>query len=473
MEVTPELVSWLYDRTDPEFRERNSLSELESKYPNRAQLVGMLMRRNCDGLLRCLVRPVGETYAPVCYDRDCFLRLGHKRWGQVLTLTFWDLLVIDVDQVQDIAEIDRTLLAFPNELFYVHRTPRGYHVYLMSRPVLYCSSEAIRLRLALGCDPKYAAFSLYHGSAVRLTRKASDTERPSIKVAERGAGSPDPDCLRIYHKITGFLETFQDFDGASLLKDAGELIWNLWKNQLLSHDDFGLVHVAITAPEMLYRPEDVPGAPVELNQLVSEETPRHWPDFCRRPFIRPERLPDLLAGAYQLKQYKNLYRIFEANADHAVGSHIEENVLFISYRDLLMVDYDRADRLGVVATYCRYHPDAVFRTVKTHRGHHLFLTSRPVPHNSPEAADLLMRLCSDPAHALSCLLRGYSVRLNRKHAQEREYREVRKFGRGEEDPRLVALYEKHLKLYRLFADAEPVYCMRKNALEEFRSAYDL
>ena len=50
-------------------------------------------------------------------------------------------------------------------------------------------------------------------------------------------------------------------------------------------------------------------------------------------------------------------------------------------------------------------------------------------------------------HIVGSYHRGYSVRINKKSVTEAPYREVAIAGKAPEDPRLVALYKRHLELY--------------------------
>ena len=71
----------------------------------------------------------------------------------ILALTVWDLVVIDID-VDDVDDVDvpedhlsyieRNIQRYyPDDLFYINKTARGYHVYLVSRTVTHCSKAAI------------------------------------------------------------------------------------------------------------------------------------------------------------------------------------------------------------------------------------------------------------------------------------------------------------------------------------------
>ena len=51
-------------------------------------------------------------------------------------------------------------------------------------------------------------------------------------------------------------------------------------------------------------------------------------------------------------------------------------------------------------------------------------------------------------YIISVQIRGYSVRINQKHRNEKQYRELNiKYGKGKEQPELVNLYKIHLEKY--------------------------
>ena len=122
-----------------------------------------------------------------------------------------------------------------------------------------------------------------------------------------------------------------------------------------------------------------------------------------------------------------------------------KNHYFIVYRDLLFVDYDNKSQIQIIATFCRYHPEYLFKVVKTPAGYHCFLVSHRVPFS--DCFNLLARLRSDPMHIVSSLIRGYSVRVNQKHRYEKPYVEVRDMGKGTAIPELLDLYRVHLDKY--------------------------
>lgn len=465
-ESVDNLIGFLYEISDKMYNSRFSLKQLKDDYPNQLELIRILTRRSTDPIIRNLSRPIGERYIPVYYDSDCFLKINIKRYGLLPTLTIWDLLVLDIDNIDYDTIKDRIESQYKEELFYVHKTPRGYHLYLVSRLIKYCSKEAINYRINLGCDPSYGIFSLYNGSSIRLAKKKGDIERPSIKIGSLGSGKPDVKAVNIYEKCINFIEMFENEDSGNFSQNGMKKLWDLWEKTINNNDNFGLVHIAATAPMLLWNKD----GKIEINYLIdsSPEIQEGWKNFQKDLRITSDNLETLIKAAKCIKQYNNLYRIYEATDDYAIGTHIQESLDFISYRDLLIIDYDNNDDIEYVYKYNKNHPEFVFRVVKTHRGYHVFCTSHSFEHNSTEAINIQLELNSDHCYILSCFHRGYSVRTNRKHENEREYQEISILGIAPEDPRLLNLYQMHLTLYNVNQNNESYLCMTKYTQEYFK-----
>lgn len=390
--------------------------------------------------LRNLVRPCGERYAPVSYSADYIVKYVLKpSWGadgMILVICLWELLVIDIDDKQQLPYIKKRIdRYYPNELWYIHETARGYHLYMVSRTVNHASKYAIYVRKKLNCDPAYGSNSLYSGSSIRLTRKKWDPEGVVSKYLESyGNGQANPEALRLYNIVVYWLQRAT----SDTIVDWS----NIWSNM---PSDFGKVHIAASAPLLLN--DGVCSSNVG-EVLWNNDVAREWRRFIKYQTIpNLSHLPLLLFGVQFQMGMDNLYRILESTQDYAIGIHVQHNTYFISYRDLLFVDYDYKPRRAIIARFCRSNAGYVFRLVQTNKGYHAFLTSHPMVHNSTDSIEMLYNLRTDPAHLLGVYYRGYSVRVNKKYSKESPYREVARYGTGREDERLLALYQKHLDLY--------------------------
>lgn len=404
--------------------------------------------------LRNSVKPPGEIYTPIYYTPDFLIKLVDKnRWGgHILTITLWDLLVVDIDDgtldnIKDL--IDQR---YPDKLFYIHETNRGYHLYLLSETVRYSSVRATFYRINLGCDPAHGANSLYSGTSIRLSRKSTDRRDcpPSKFLQTYGRGKLCPEAYRIYQQVLHYLDMFQNYPPNMLECNKDEYTSNLWKLWHSIPEDMGKHQLLTVAPKLLNKDPDNGKIYTRLNHSFSNSTYSSvmmLNRFMKYRTIRPLQFPIIMREVRKTMGYNNLYRILESTSDYAIGIHLSEALHFIVYRDLFYVDYDHPSRLQIIYAYTRYHPNVVFRIVQTPKGYHVFLTSHRV--NYRRSLELLTRLCSDPCQIITTYYRGYSVRINQKTPDERPYRELRKVGKGVELPELVELYKRHLELYNL------------------------
>lgn len=411
------------------------------------QEIKFLMGRSKHPFIRNVTRPIGEYYAVITYDRDHMLKLVKKpRWGgYVLCLVMWDFLIIDIDDKDQLVGAKKNLsIMYPEDTFYVHSTPRGYHLYLMSRLVDHSSKEAILLRIAANSDPAHATNSLYTGSSIRLCRKPNDTVAPSIYHKTFGSGKILPAALDRYNKCMHYLNKFGGYYTNKLVKtpEATEVIRQLHVD-MLKRDDFGLHHILTTAP---FRVDISEGRfrLYENNNISGSGLKLLWRSIIETKDFDDNQFSLVIAAVQRTMQMRNLYQIIDATADYAYGVHVQETLYFISYRNLLMIDYD--NEWDIEHLQAGIEPWMTFRVVKTNRGYHCFLTSKRVPFNSSEAHRVLRKLKSDIFHAMGAWVRGYSVRVNRKHANDK-YEEIQFIGTAPEDPKLVKLYQLHLELY--------------------------
>lgn len=454
------------------------------------KLLKLLRSRSKSATIRNLEYPSGEVYAPIYWTSDYLIKYIQKNsWGAdqsleaesesksesktrseptgcfskaIATITVWDMLVLDIDSKDQLpyikGRIDRY---YPNELFYIHETPRGYHFYLVSKKLNHCSGAAIYMRMKLNTDVAHGSNSLYAGASIRLTRKSHEAPNTKISIFREsyGKGESDPDTLKIYQDVCTWIKRFSD----PTMMTKEKLLY--WYQQM--PDNFGTVHVRAASTYSIGNTGLIPNLGFKFN---SPELDKLWSRFIRYKCYKRYELIPLLACAQKQMAYGNLYRIFEATEDYAIGVHLQHNVHFISYRDLLYIDYDHPARLSIIARFARKHPETKFRVVRTTKGYHVFLTSHPMPHNNPRTLFMLYDLRTDPAHLLGVYHRGYSSRINQKSRSEKPYREVCTYGKGDECPRLLALYKKHLELYQKCVEDKTPICQyqKKRSMEIYR-----
>jgi len=106
-------------------------------------------------------------------------------------MCFRTLLMVDIDQ-KELPELPTN----NGELWEVHETRRGYHVFALHKPYTYGSKEAMDLMLQMNCDVHYANYSALRGWSVRLNRKKGDGEMLPFKFHSYvGCGDHEPQLL--------------------------------------------------------------------------------------------------------------------------------------------------------------------------------------------------------------------------------------------------------------------------------------
>lgn len=464
---TSEIIEFLKETADDDLK----LEELNFDSPDAE--IKFLMGRNKNPFIRNLMRPIGEFYAVITFDQNHILKLTKKpKWGgYVVCLVMWDFIIIDIDNHKDYSAAKRQLLnSYPNDLFYTHRTPRGFHIYLMSRLLECHNLDAIFMRMTANSDPAHATNSMYSGTSIRVCRKPSNTEDPSVFYEKFGNGNLDSYANCRYELCLKYLNLFSSFYTDKLLTtpDAGQLIYRLNTEMFANRtpDDFGLHHVLSMAPFKLTLDQNGRLSIVYNQQYCPRDPKVVWRELCENLTFPHDQRTEIIAAVHRKIQMRNLYRIISSTDEYAIGIHVQESLYFISYKNLLMVDYDTVEDLQYLRDYVAVSQEPlIFRIVKTKRGFHCFLTNKKVRFDSDEAYWILRNTKSDLFHTLGSLIRGYSVRLNKKHLDGENYEEVEILrsptANEDEIPELVDLYQMHLKLYQKYTG--PEYCTYNSA----------
>lgn len=414
-----------------------------TKLPKTTQ-IKILLNRSTIPYYRNLYAPPGELYAPIECNTDYMIKLLEKpAWGgYLLFLTVWDMVILDFDQM-DYSVIREKVRFYENELFYVRKTQRGYHLYLISRPANHMSKYAIYMRIRLGCDPAHGSNSLYTGSSVRLSHKYHvNDDLVSKFIGTLGTGTPDPEMLKLYNIIDGLIVKYSKYGPSNISSIFPEL--HQMNKNMINTETMAGVQIEQTAGLVFTNNNLQKIAPA--NDAVYNLVSPFWTQFIRTRVLHHDRLVYLLMAMHRNMCYSNLYRIIKDHKDYAYVIHLQQNCHSLVYRDLFMIDYDNSARLSILARYVRKNQDATFRVVKTNKGFHAFLTSYPIHYRKSLKLSELLR--SDPCHILGTLYRGYSVRINQKRISEKPYLEYHKYGSAQEDPRLVTLYNMHIDLHR-------------------------
>ncbi len=496
------------------------------KLPENANMFQVLLSHSTNPVFRSLVAPKQDWYLPLHYDNMHMLKLCQRDdlGGYLVTVNSWGITVLDIDDKIDISILKQRILdsKFNQELFYIHETEKGYHLYLMSKNLPYYSFESVFLRIEFNCDVAYSAYCQYVGTTIRVSKKLGNNY-VSRYVDKVGNGHVDHEVFQAYQLIQQYIQEFQDFNPGDLYNLIPNNNTNRWIDKFyqLHQDmlikkgsDMGLVHVLSVAPLKIsnvyiethksvnqinelpiHRLNQVPfvsnvqfehnGSPVKphleslpesrigldksselLRELHSSSIKVTNPtDRNNGPWLIPQTRSSfkLLTEINQLKladldlyrqlissylRFKTTYRILKSDNSWSLGVHLQQNLYFVSYRHLLMVDYDDKSRLQILASFCRYNPGYVFRITRSTKGYHCFLTSHRIAFNTEESFKLLTRLGCDKLYVLATLARGYSVRINKKEDNEKPYYEFpRVIGKGTELPDLIQDYKVHIKFH--------------------------
>lgn len=448
----------LSDLTDEQYQKAK---ETYLSIGHSGKLMKLLRSRSKLPIVRNLEYPTGEIYLPVYWTNQYMIKYIKKNsWGSelsgegfeksILTITIWDLLVLDIDDKNSLPYVKKKIdRYYPSDLFYIHETPRGYHLFLISRKLNHCTGAAIYMRLKLSTDVAHGSNSLYTGTSLRLSRKSHEPDGTLVSsyIDKYGQGEPDPEAIDLYNKVCYWINYFHQPENQKIDKLM------TWWNHM--PDNFGTVHVRNSAPYNFNNGKLSPNMGFKFNIPQLDQL---WSKFIKYKTYKSYELVPLSICAQKQMGYNNLYRIFKAEQDYAIGVHLQHNVHFIAYRDLLYLDYDCPQRIQIVARFVKKHPEYKFRIVKSTKGYHAFLTSHAMMYNDMNSLNLLMDLRSDPAHILGVCHRGYSVRINQKCRKEKPYKEVCTYGKGDECPRLLKLYYKHIELYNQYVKDKTPIC---------------
>jgi len=460
MEQHQQLIDFLGQNLDANF--------IEPKLEKTENQIIALMNHSRDPLIRCLVRPMGELYAPIYWDSDLTVKLTYKKsWGGYhVFITLFNLAIFDLDmplppkesQYQGhLAFLTKILMAsgLNRELFYVHATPRGYHLYLVSKTLDYCVRETFEMGQKLSCDPAHLRNTLYYGFSVRATLKKDDWF-VSKKIGQVGQGSPDSRALNLYQKLTRMAGLFSNH-GCDNILDNGYLLL-LQARALMTNGYFGALHMMKVCPLWLEKSEDKDDAGtnatrvkvINLTNNYCDDDNLLWKRVCKYRYFNETKFLETIKVASQKIRNMIQYHILKSNNHYAIGYDLGHSLIFISYRSLLCIDYDDKSRLKIVYEFARLHPEYLFKVVKTNNGYHVFLISHLINHDNHDAPKLLMRLCSDPIHILNAYNRGFSIRINQKVEEKQPYQEVATIGRGLIDSKALKLYKLHFQLYEKY-----------------------
>lgn len=162
---------------------------------------------------------------------------------------------------------------------------------------------------------------------------------------------------------------------------------------------------------------------------------------------------------FMLQGVKRKQVLKEATEDYYVARDLDTGVVYICYRDLLMMDIDNkndspADAVlftdELILNHFSKLDNMCFRIFKSKNGYHVFCVSQPYHYRSIETMEMMLTNHSDFYYCVYCYIRGFSVRLTRKFNERKGvpiYTELGTVGDlSLQDSRLSNLVDKHLTL---------------------------
>jgi hypothetical protein len=154
-----------------------------------------------------------------------------------------------------------------------------------------------------------------------------------------------------------------------------------------------------------------------------------------------------------LKSMKREQELLKTHSDYYVARDLSTNVIYVCFRDLLMVDIDRQKVSGEIMTdqtiLERFDVlDKCFHVFKTRNGYHIFCISQAWVYRDNTTMQFMMDNFCDFYYCVFSYIRGFSVRLNRKFSENLPlYTDLGLTGNTSlVEPRLESLVSKHIKL---------------------------
>jgi hypothetical protein len=364
----------------------------------------------------------------------------HRKYGVLWYLRFCDLLVIDLDDCDDrgddFVSISTSRESFESKLraagvlgpqfcWCVTRTPRGWHMYLVSHFVPFNSDQAITLLASFpGADQWYARYTLHNGFKIRVSPKVQD--------------GFDTSCLEWDADRTYFIG-----DGVAHPMQLERINWiRRLKEWHQKPDHIGpclkLTHLAIGgAPGSFFTETFLQNV---LQGHASDRatiTPNLW--RVKRHLLQYLLQRDAqhpLCHVLRRVQMRRPQKLIIDTKRYYVALDIFTSTFYICFRHLAMIDIDTTDDSNDIkrqeecllalpgGPHC-------YEVHNTRKGRHIFCLSQAFVAGSDPAIQFLAQNGCDPKYAEYAKVRGWSVRLNHKKGEnhlETIYTNIRRIG---------------------------------------------
>lgn len=114
-----------------------------------------------------------------CDSRDQILvkndkyEVGYEHYAEIYYIKYYYLFMLDIDSLDDevLERIERFCQTYPQYLFALYRTTKGYHLFCLSHTINHQTADNVLLQDELHGDPWYTTFSYNYGYKVRMSHK--------------------------------------------------------------------------------------------------------------------------------------------------------------------------------------------------------------------------------------------------------------------------------------------------------------
>ena len=154
-----------------------------------------------------------------------------------------------------------------------------------------------------------------------------------------------------------------------------------------------------------------------------------------------------------LQKVKKGQEFLIMEVDHYVAIDEITNVIYMCCKDLLMLDFDIMHDDTFIINHFSNFKDKCFRVYKSRNGYHIFCISNKFEYRNSTTSKFMIDNFSDFYYTTFCYLRGFCVRLNRKHNESisNMYQELGIYGNVNMiDQYLVDLTDKHMMLSKTY-----------------------
>jgi hypothetical protein len=161
----------------------------------------------------------------------------------------------------------------------------------------------------------------------------------------------------------------------------------------------------------------------------------------------------LSISPFLLQTIKKEQTLITTKSNYYVACDIKTNVIYICFKDLLMIDIDHCDLniSELISHFEKFESDS-FTIFSNNSGkYHVFCTSKEYNHREADTVSFMLDNYCDFYYSVFAYIRGFSARLNSKFESESTYTEVCSVNPQNSKQNLqelVCLYSKLSKKYK-------------------------